>query len=912
MGLAMIFAFGSNGAAMYMADGSAPNGSLTNPTNAGWNLPHDGICVLGLHADGTMDVDTTITNKRDCDARLVTTTAVTSNDTLANVCGNSSKNTAGVKYAAPGSSTCVTVDGSGNITGSISMVNLDRNAQMCTAIGGFGLANATGVKTTANGTAAECLAYGWQYRGQDSIGTPLAFGAKGTDSTVTSNTGFCYTSMRTSTPVANCPTVLGTTAGGTENSSSTAAFGYSVSGSYCLYAYGISGPLNAALTNTAGATAAINGVSAAAGASVNLSSLTNLGSCLANGGSWSNWMPIGPTATVGALSGINTAVTFDLTRQSPSADDGCLHCHSSLVQQNGPANRQKDSYILTGHKNMLRKVTPGQAWAGPNDEGVETIYTTYGANTLNWATAMDGTTPMYYIWGYDEMESPVVAEVATVGNYTCATCHTAGMSSSTYPGVQSIGTPGYAGRQPADSGAGYVAALGAGGYKWDREGIICSRCHNATVPSVTAAQIAASSFPTTAPTSGGMGALASGTGRTNLCFGCHFSPAGTPFATPSLTSPYTNPTVLVVSGTSPFFSGSGPYGSQFLNSPHARYAGATSGNGSARLNSLGEYDLTDPNGTTEYSSIFKGYTCFQGPTSNSVATTLSESKGVVTQITNAAQCNNLYGTGSWRADDGTVADGTQGTCTTCHDVHNSVVVASENSKSIRKTCVDCHVNNNATVTATETDATDSKAPQIKSFNHPMTGGTPFDPTLVAAYGTSCQICHMANINTPIDPAKTMDHLWRINTNATYSTYPTLAAYEGGICSVNPYTTTSSSACTTAGGTWTAVTQNKNALTSPETYTTYSNGVATGTATYANAVWVDLDQACGQCHGGGSRPYTTTGSVTAGSTFSPWPARQPSGSEPQSSLTVCQWGGSGSGLQSSLPGLGRTEHTSRGR
>jgi hypothetical protein len=34
--------------------------------------------------------------------------------------------------------------------------------------------------------------------------------------------------------------------------------------------------------------------------------------------------------------------------------------------------------------------------------------------------------------------------------------------------------------------------------------------------------------------------------------------------------------------------------------------------------------------------------------------------------------------------------------------------------------------------------------------------------------------------------------------------------------------------------------------------------------YANAVWVDLDNACGQCHGGGSQPFTTMGSVAAGS------------------------------------------------
>src|SRR5208337_61657 len=226
--------------AMYMADGAVQNG-----TTGGWTAPSDGICVLGLHADGTMDVDTTITTRRDCQARLVAVTAVTSGDTLKNVCTNSSKNTAGVLYAQAGSSTCVTVDGSGNITGAISLVNNDRNAQICTALGGV-LANAAGVNQNANGTAAYCLAYSFLFRGEDSTGTPLAFGPKGDDSTVTSNTGFCYTKMNTNLPAANCPTVVGSTSG-TANSSSSAAFGYSVSGSYCLYAYGINGTVNAAL-----------------------------------------------------------------------------------------------------------------------------------------------------------------------------------------------------------------------------------------------------------------------------------------------------------------------------------------------------------------------------------------------------------------------------------------------------------------------------------------------------------------------------------------------------------------------------------------------------------------------------------------------------------------------------------------
>ena len=545
--LVLPLVFTGNASAKYMSDGAVP------AATGGFIAPTDGICVISIDASGNMVTDATITNKRDCDAKLVDVTATTSNDTLSNVCGKTGKNTSSLKYAAPGSSTCVTVDGSGYITGSKSMAGLDRNAQMCYAKGGQ-LANASvgtckngatdvtvtyptqaacvaatytwtaatlpvgvpltvSTRTTANGTAAKCLAYGWQYRGQDSTGTPKALG---------SGAGFCYASMRTGIAEGSCPTVVGYKSGspsalhGSQTATSTAAFGYSWDTTNgCLYAYGINGTLNAALTKA-------DGTTYAAGASKDLSVYTTLGTCVANGGSWANWMPKNGTAAIGS---ITTAATFDLVNQAVNADEGCLHCHSSLVQQNGPSERWKDSYLKTGHKNMLRKVIPGSVLTDP--DGLAYVNDGTAANTINWSASPQPTvlvsgvaTPFYYVWGDWMVEAPTLARAGNV--YGCGACHTAGFNDNTNPGVQSIGTPGYTPAEPAKSGANYVAAVTAG-HKWDLEGITCGRCHNATVPSVTADQIAASTFPTTAPTSGGMGALASGTGRTNLCFGCHQS-----------------------------------------------------------------------------------------------------------------------------------------------------------------------------------------------------------------------------------------------------------------------------------------------------------------------------------------------------------------------------------------------------
>jgi len=161
-------------------------------------------------------------------------------------------------------------------------------------------------------------------------------------------------------------------------------------------------------------------------------------------------------------------------------------------------------------------------------------------------------------------------------------------------------------------------------------------------------------------------------------------------------------------------------------------------------------------------------------------------------------------------------------------------------------------------------------------------GTPFDTN---KYESACVVCHMAT--QAIENGNQVSsavHLWRINTDASYDTFPTTGQFYGGTCSVHtgavqnaPYlpvvylSDTSSSNCTAASGTWTDVTKDRNAQTASE-------------GTYANAVWVDLDLACGQCHGGGSNsstnppedgvvylPKVALGSAVQGMHLSDWTA-----------------------------------------
>jgi PKD repeat protein len=867
--------------AKFLSDGAVPDG-----VTGGWKTPNDMVCIKGLAQDGTLDMVPGVTNARQC---IYYNTGLTSMDpvdvTASSICaattagpftaacglagGGNCKYTS-AKTAATWDSTnskcydnrnCLEIGATGNdgakhsvatsiclnATGAgFPLTGLDRTYSMCVATAGnvWKQTSATAPYPGAPGTyptpgfGGSCVAYGRQFKGQDAAGTPLAWGTEGT--VQAAGTGFCYTNaMKTGIAVGSCPS--------TSTNSST-AFGYSVLGAFCTYNYGITGDRTSALTKADGTSY---------GPTVNMANFTTLGDCLANGGSWANWIPGGTAAT--APGGTATIMTFDLTRQAVDGDEGCLHCHSTVVEYNGPAERFKDSYLKTGHKNMLRKVTAGMKMAGPDGIMYDTLG--YAAGSINFgttgnndatATVSSVAKPLLYLFGDWMAAAPAGLDVVVnmSGNakynggsdYSCAACHTAGWGNSDptkglcnysskttqvsceavlsgafgigiwtpISGVQAIGTTGYAGTQPGDSFPGIN--FGAAG-QWDLDGIQCGRCHNATVPSVSATQIAASKAKATYPTGGGMGNVPGGpTGEwaTNLCFSCHQSMAKTSNGI-GVDADILNPTNLIVknsitTGTCnvagktsesacqtatptagiwtptsyvPMFSGH-VLGNSFLNSPHARFTGTVA------PNSMGKYDIY---GTTAYSSTFKGYMCWQSITSTSPAKTKANGH----EITDKTTCEGLYGVGAWRPD-------ARGNCTSCHDVHNSLFV--QGQEGLRKECESCHDN------ATYAAAVGATATQVNpaTINHLTSLGTPFDPAVAS---NSCEVCHMPKPTGADFPM----HLWRINCDPAYSTFPSAEEYGAG------FTPTKKIA---------------NAATD---------------GAYTPAVWVDVDLACGQCHGG---------------------------------------------------------------
>jgi len=870
-----------NAGAVYIGDGSKQNSS------GGWDITDYGKCVTGIKADGTMSVDTTLTSRPDC-----LTTYYPAYTTEATCLAFTNSESSSHYWA----SMCLASDGT-----AISLKGLDRNANMCeqaiTAAGktpkgwvcvdsGYTTsatctaaflswdsalskcvnptkvqatctgAGATGGTTTLAWTsrswASACTA-AWVYTGPAGDGAP----------------GFCYT------------TVNLTTAYGTSATCPITTPGFSWGSSKCTFSYGITGYANAAITMKDKAT-----TYAAADAAVDLSALTQ-GQCLANGASWSTGTVKSGTSSVATTPAASTIATVTATRA------GCLECHNSTSGNNGYAERWKESYLKTGHKNMLRKVTAGKSWNGPNGSA----HNTDGTNGINFGTSTTNayvilanpycsdttyttqttceaaaktwieTPKLFYLYGNWMAPNPTLAYNTNgdgvTTSYSCAACHTTGWSNSskglcsdtsnttqatcTAAGatwVASTGIQGTTGAEPAASFSGIKGVTGV----WDLDGIQCTRCHAATFPAVTSGVTTLSSAQCSAlggtyssttfkctwtenacKAAGGVwdsasstkctftsthNLVAEGGDITNLCFGCHQSPA-TDYSSVTDTTGKKNvdPTVI------PTGSGHGAnwgrefnghvLGNQFLNSPHAQFSGTIT------PNNLGKWNL---NYDASYASTFGGNNCRTSTTAGSgsiLATVIKD--GEIEKIKSLADCNLANGKtsgdetsyGYWQSEG-------QGSCSTCHDVHQSIVPAVNAEEPLRRECVTCH--------------TDKE----ENINHAAGRGTPLQNPAV-----SCEVCHMPKSTSEGLPM----HLWRINSDPNYDTFPAQAEFQGGTCSINTfdadgYAVNSTEAkCTTAGGTWTAASAKTRAAK------TAADG------SYTKAVWVDLDAACGQCHGG---------------------------------------------------------------
>jgi hypothetical protein len=298
-----------------------------------------------------------------------------------------------------------------------------------------------------------------------------------------------------------------------------------------------------------------------------------------------------------------------------------------------------------------------------------------------------------------------------------------------------------------------------------------------------------------------------------LCMGCHRQETG---AAPSSVQGGNgfagdNGFVLPYTGRQQQPGGLAPYGevNEFLNSPHAQFTGNFKDVGCPPYAVLG-YTGVDPGnpGAPAAGACTPGTMNLDGATPSRYASKF-------------AQASQLDLTG--------VSRSAAGSCTTCHDMHQPL---NENtpgmSTSVVNRCTFCHSNPASAISPQVT---------LTSINHPSGSATPLGAA-DADPSAACVVCHQP-------PG--IRHLWRISTDPSYTT--------AGNTSYG-YPVSGPEATSIGAG---AYANNAPGLAN------LSHTAPAGS--YSNAVWVDLDHACGQCHGGGvsSTDVTTTGSITAGST-----------------------------------------------
>jgi hypothetical protein len=403
---------------------------------------------------------------------------------------------------------------------------------------------------------------------------------------------------------------------------------------------------------------------------------------------------------------------------------GCLRCHNDAYI-NAPGGHHygddwavKESYLMTGHKNMVRMVTPSQGPFGGN------TYVMLGPDGNQYANlnadGTDASTDARVYWiaaGWYSNGEPHLIESGS--SYSCGRCHATGWTADASTNTD---------KEPYVSFGDLTGIINlqdthispaTNTSSWDRWGIECSRCHQATGGPTGSEPGTYSGGHTTFPESSSTGGDV-----TAMCANCHRQesndvPLG--YEGTDYTSTYPAADVFQPAGIRVHYKSSGSSDShgpvyQFLNSPHARFSGTSFGDIGCPPTSI----VPDA-----------GYTC-----DSSMST--YDSDFTVDPKSNEGQLGKALGGG----------------CTGCHDVHYSVDEVTGQADKATKSCEYCH-----------SDSSDTYAPQVDLavISHSNLPGTPLDTTM---YMSACEVCHMPG----------GDHYFRVNTDPNYSTKPSGAGY----------------------------------------------------------------------------------------------------------------------------------------
>jgi len=566
----------------------------------------------------------------------------------------------------------------------------------------------------------------------------------------------------------------------------------------------------------------------------------------------------------------------DWATGAANTSNPCIGCHHDPPIPN--TNYIGGNYLIGGHRNMLRKVTPNQPW--DNTQGQITL-TDASNNSIDWVNGKinltTGPVPLYYIYGW--MDAPDSAYQG--GSYTCARCHTtgyrfdnAGPEPTLYDARTRI-TDSMLLRTPAGGActavdpntnlpySSYATCTANGGTwptsSWNLTSIQCERCHKTDVqadataynPTVvfgnkasggrishTVNLTSASKLPpgfTLADCAGAAGCqplpnVPVNENSTSLCIECHRQeisiapttsggtgcPAGQTCKPGAYNLGQVHPAQLPGQTLSGVTASLGAFKSGGTCSNGQTYTGSVSAQYAACIAAGGTFGPYKPSmshgGNGAQTFLNSPHARFIGTfdqtvqNSSDLSVTMSGSYNSYFTDWGEAPGSRTGSTGDLYSGKGSSSgDSTKnGGCAGCHDVHNTLinVNATNVSPALVKQCTDCHIEH------------------AQSVAHPTGINTPFpngfgDPE-------TCKVCHMVGA-----AGSASYHYFRINPDVNYSTFPSASQYYSS-----------------NGG-------NQQPYTFVEPWTPPS-----GPAINYNAVALDVDIACGQCHlgGNGANPY----------------------------------------------------------
>ncbi|MBI5506151.1 MAG: hypothetical protein HY899_15255, partial [Deltaproteobacteria bacterium] len=788
--------------AMYLTDGSR------EPSPGVYSNPRDGVCVVGLGLPGTanegvLDVNTAIDNQKDC--IVYTTPAIKALGQTA--CTGGAGND-GYRHAW---STSICVDNTTD-KNPISRVDLDNTVPMCSAKGGVVL------------TTGLCVAHSWQYMSTKTgeaipyRGTITPAGYKGRTSA--DQLGFCYAAMRMTSVVG--PPAWTTANNGAcpsyHNVATTASPGEWVAGTDNVM-YQTQASYDAGLGFTFASSQCVYAYGVKGYLNANLTAAT------------------GSTATAPLCAGGTGSATagtcVDLTGISTQGD--CLAIGGSwdnwLPTLGGAAPGASSVAVATvPEASSIMKLDATTAIA----DGGGKFYSGTGSSCLKCHSDQSRSYAERYKPGYvdtghklsgDDPDYATVGDDWGLSGVQCEICHATGK-----PTAQDLGTIIY---QTKVCVGGTLTAA--------------TPCVDDTP--CTGGGVCTAGVPRAAS---GHNQTEYGSHVTGVCFTCHGT-AGIPESV--------NP-----AGAIPVSYGElartsknlAPIANMFLNSPHGQYTGDSNKLSIITKTNYGSPFVgyvcrTSPNPSGTWNATtcpaaghywdgttcrYTQTSCLAGPATNewsttpdlvaypfaavtggvcgvvgsgSILTTVYRD-GVAEKIHNAdgpenEDCTNPSngtpsGAGGVWVQEGEAAGTTGGVAYSASNQGNCM------------TCHDVHWSLESADPEAEPlrrECTTCHGKNLAAMAHPQGAGTPLEE-MATDPAVACEICHM--------PGR--EHLFRISTSATYSAFP-LASLTG---------------------------------------TANMNTAADGS--YTNAAWVDLDQACGQCHGGGTVQVSNAGDSTSGS------------------------------------------------